>query len=274
MKEITVSKIVSVSRRTDIPAFYPRWFYERLREGKCTYRNPWSGEEHIISLVEEDVSVFVFWSRNYAPFLDVLKEVSRIGYGVFFHFTITGIGPPLEPKSPPLEKAIDNFKEISEEYGKEKIVWRFDPIIITQLNSIEGTLLRFDKISKELEGYTKRCITSFVNIYPKLKKRFERASIQVKELNFEEKCELLITLDEIARARGMELFLCSQKEFLSIGIKRASCVDGKLLSSLYPGKEIPKKVVPTRRGCSCTESKDIGKYNTCKYRCIYCYAIR
>src|SRR4030042_655809 len=149
--------VISVSRRTDFPAFYAEWFMHRIHAGSASYRNPFGGQLYEVSLKPEDVMAFVFWSRNYAPLLPYLPDLDQRGYGSYFHFTLTDYGPPLEPYQMPTQQIVDTFKALADRYSPKQVLWRFDPIIISNHTPEAYLVEKFASLAHQLRGYTERC---------------------------------------------------------------------------------------------------------------------
>ncbi|MDH7578567.1 MAG: DUF1848 family protein [Bacillota bacterium] len=133
-------KIVSVSRRTDIPAFYGDWFLEQVRRGETAVLHPYRREKLLVSLKPEDVAAFVFWSKNYAPFFKHLEELERRGYNFVLFFTITGLPRALEPRVPAPAGTLATFKALSGRYSPERVLWRYDPIVLSNFTPPAGEL--------------------------------------------------------------------------------------------------------------------------------------
>jgi hypothetical protein len=276
MTTTTPAQVISVSRRTDIAAFYTEWFMNRMREGFVCYRNPFGGEMYEVSLKLEDVMAFVFWSRNYAPLLPYLPELDQRGYDGYFHFTITDYGQPLERFAPPTQEMIAVFKSLAEHYSPKHVLWRFDPIIFSNKTPKEYIVEKFTTLAEQLSSSTERCYISFVDFYRKTEKNL--ATLTEKGFRFydptlDEKLVLIEQLVEIGKKYKIGLYACCEQEVLQVpGIQQAHCVDPLLIHALFPQKfrKLPK--APTRTGCGCYASRDIGAYDTCICGCLYCYA--
>lgn len=276
--------IISVSRRTDIPAFYGNEFMKSIQKGYIKVKNPFNQRTSTVSLKQEDVGAFVFWSKNFKPFLKHLEIINALYQGHFvFHFTINNFKGRarniLEPNIPPAEETIDTLICLSENYGKEKVFLRFDPIIFSTLTPPGERLNAFGEIIHKTGKHIKRCYTSFIDIYSKVEKRLKKAEL-LSPIKFlkpgpEDQISLLKEMKAIADQYGIELFTCCEDEISSIaGVKKGRCIDAKLLERLFPDVSFTDEVRPTRKGCGCYYSIDIGKYNTCKSKCLYCYANR
>jgi len=163
-----IPRIISTSRRTDIPALYGKWFTRRVREGWAASYNPFSRRAVRVSLLPSDVAAIVFWSKNFGPFLPHLAELVALSYKLVFHYTITGLPRVFECRVPDAGVAIAAFKAISRMFSNKHIQWRYDPILLTNITDEEYHLRQFRDLCRRLEGYTARCYTSFVNLYPKV----------------------------------------------------------------------------------------------------------
>jgi len=274
--------IISASRRTDIPAFYGDWFYERVRQGFVDVPNPFSEKSYTVSLKPEDVSAVVFWSKDYRPFLPILERIESIYRNRFlFHFTINGFQDNskkyFEPFTPKLSVSIQTAKALTARYGADILLWRFDPIIFSDISKPDERLNTFQFIAGQLEGFTSRCYISFVDLYGKVHRRFERLSrehsVQFSKPAFNQQIEFAQKLVNIARDHGIAVFTCCEDEIAeATGIRRGHCIDAELLQRLYPDQQFTTKIKPTRKGCGCYASCDIGAYNSCRHHCLYCYA--
>lgn len=259
-----------------MPAFYGDWFVRRLTEGFVRWENPFGRQLHGVSLKREDVRAFAFWSKNFRPFLPALREIKAAGYPCFFNYTMTGLPRPMEPAVVEAEDALDSLKALSEMFSPGHIHWRYDPIVISDMTEAAYHVERFSGLARRLEGFVGRCVISFVCMYGKVKRNFaltEKAyGIRFRNPNVGEKRDLAEKLAGIAESRGMTLHVCCGHEMVGGAVAKAHCIDGDVLSRLYPGEEWKGRARPTRKGCGCTESTDIGAYDTCPHGCIYCYA--
>jgi Domain of unknown function (DUF1848) len=270
-----MKRIISVSRRTDVPAFYGDWFMGRLQEGFAGVVHPFGGRRYLVPLAPEDVTCFVFWSKNFSPFMENLKIIERLGYKFYFNYTVTGL-PALFESRLDKHSAIENLKQLSRTYSPLHINWRFDPIIPSSLCSRDFFLKAFEALACEFEGYVERCVVSFVTEYGKVKRsfaEFERAAgVKIARCSRSFKIDLANELAAIAERHGMRMFSCCG-DYLTAGpIQKARCIDGGVIERLFYPKGLEYKQKPTRSQCGCTESTDIGAYDTCPHGCIYCYA--
>lgn len=271
-----MSKIISVSRRTDIPAFYGEWFINRLNEGFACYINPFGGQKYRVSLKKEDVICFVFWSKNYEPFIDKLKLIESMGYKFYFNYTITGLPNIFECNLIETNRAIDNLKLISSMYSPKHINWRYDPIVISDITNLNFHLENFEYIASSLKGYVERCYFSYAIQYGKVKRNFDKFQKEnnciVNEPSIDFKIILSNQLADIANKYGMSMQTCCDDFLINEHIKKAHCIDGSIIEDLFYKNNFKYAEKPTRKECGCTESTDIGAYDTCPHGCIYCYA--
>lgn len=263
--------ILSASRRTDIPNYYSDWFLNRIKDGYLYVRNPMN--VHQVSRIDispEVVDCIVFWTKNPEPILDKLEQLQ--GYKYYFQFTLTGYGKDMEPLLPhKREKMIPVFQRLSKMIGKEKVIWRYDPIVITDTYSEEYHLKAFHEIASSLAGYCTRVVISFMDLYAKTKRNMK--DIRAIDRNQNELIEFSAKLAEIARNNGMEIETCAELiDLSSCGIKHGSCIDKNLIEKITGCSIKVKKDKNQRKECGCVESVEIGAYNTCSNGCRYCYA--
>jgi hypothetical protein len=270
-----MKRIISVSRRTDIPAFYGDWFMSRLKEGFVGVVNPFGGQRYLVSLKPEDIVCFVFWSKNFTPFLENLKIIERLGYKFYFNYTVTGL-PSIFEHNVDKKAAIKILKELSRMYSPRHINWRFDPIVLSSVCDRDFYIKAFEELASQLEGLVERCYFSFVVEYNKVKRNFEELE-KVKHLsitgaseNF--KIDLANELAVIAERFGIEMFSCCGDYLVGGRVKKAHCIDGAIIEELFYPEGLLYNEKPTRNQCGCTESTDIGTYDTCPHGCVYCYA--
>jgi Domain of unknown function (DUF1848). len=262
--------ILSVSRRTDIPAFYSKWFFNRLKEGYFLVKNPMN--PHQISRVEINPSIIdciVFWTKNPKPMLNQLDYLK--GYNYYFQFTITPYDKSLEPNVPRKKYIIDTFVELSERIGKDKVIWRYDPIILTDIYTKEYHYKWFEYLAHKLSNYTDKCVISFLDLYKKTERNMKE--IKVTPLLKSDMEEMADRLSKIAYKYNLILESCSEEIPLDkFGINHGKCIDDKLISKLIGCNINAQKDQNQREVCGCVKSMDIGAYNTCKHHCLYCYA--
>lgn len=263
--------ILSVSRRTDIPNYYSEWFFNRIKEGFLYVRNPMNVRQVSKIVLSPDViDCIVFWSKNPEPMLEHLDELK--GYDYYFQFTLTGYGQDIEPNVPhKKEKMIAVFQSLSEIVGKNSVVWRYDPILFNERYTKEYHIEAFRQIAAGLNGYTNKCVISFVDLYAKNRKNMNRLHNQ--ELESEEIKSFAKSLSKIAHSNGMDIATCAEKiDLTDCGIVHNSCIDKALIEEIIGCRLEGKKDKNQRGECGCIESIEVGCYNTCRNGCKYCYA--
>ena len=268
--------ILSVSRRTDIPAWYADWFFARLHAGYADVRNPYRpGQVSRVPMTPDMVDGIVFWTKNPLPMLSRLGELGHFSY--YFQFTLTPYGSELEPGLPSKEEVlIPALKRLSSLAGKNRVVWRYDPVVLTREWTMDRHRFCFQRMAQALEGATDECIVSFVDDYACNRRRMRQAGgFAPDESNAR---ELLCCFGEAAKKHGMKLSVCCEPALVegmqSVGgVGSAHCIDVDRLSRIA---DRPIYIPPDphqREGCGCAKSVDIGAYDTCRNGCIYCYAL-
>lgn len=257
--------IISASRRTDIPALYSEWFLNRLREGEVLVPNPYNRKKvSRIRLAPDTVDCIAFWSKNPEPMIPYLKEIDQMGYRYYFQMTITDYGIDMEPNVPSIEDSMATFLLMSEIIGKDKMDWRFDPIIINRHYPLSYHLERFEMMCEWLHKYTTRCIISFVDAY---------RGNPFLEMEAEDMIKTANGLGRIAADYHLPLYTCAEQINLEeYGIKHGACIDKERIRDLIGYKLDLKKDSGQRKECGCAQSIDIGVYDTCINGCSYCYA--
>lgn len=263
--------ILSASRRTDIPNYYSEWFYNRIKEGFLYVRNPMNFHQiSEIRISPDVVDCIVFWTKNPLPMMERLDELQDYQY--YFQFTLTGYGNDIEKKLPNKKtEMIPIFQRLSQKIGKERIIWRYDPILFSDRYTVEYHLKAFTSIAEALNGYSEKCVISFVDAYPKNKKNMEQIScIDLKETELR---AFVKELSTVAEKNHFKIGSCAEKIDLSeCGVVHNSCIDRELIERLIGCKLKVNKDKNQREECGCFESVEIGAYNTCKNGCLYCYA--
>lgn len=270
--------IICASRRTDIPAFFTAWFMNRVEAGYCTVVNPFNSKQvSYVSLLPDDVDVIVFWTKNAAPMLRYLQKLDSRGYRYYFQYTVNDYPVSFEPNLPILPQRIENFKQLSMTSGHERVIWRYDPIIVSNLTPYEYHLSKFAKIAEELRGFTKRVVISIVDEYRKATYNFRKLQKQGISLDANYVSpgfgEMIQKMACIARNNGMEIFSCAERIDLSrFNILPNKCVDDNYIKKVFNLEVEKQKDKYQRPECGCVKSKDIGFYDTCLHGCCYCYA--
>lgn len=262
--------IVSVSRRTDIPAFYSEWFFSRIKEGFVYVANPFNRKQiSKVELTPKTVDLFVFWTKDAEPMLKRLDELKEFNY--YFQFTITSYRNDVEKAIRRKSDIIKTFKHLSKIIGKEKVIWRYDPILLNEFYTKEYHYKWFEKFCSELSGYTDRCIISFLDLYSKTKRNTRK--LNLKEIGKNDMYDIAEKFAAIALKYNIKLQTCSEEiDFSKYGIKKGKCIDDELISRIIKCPVKVKKDDTQREVCGCVKSIDIGEYNTCKHNCSYCYA--
>ena len=291
--------IVSASRSTDIPTFYADWFVERWKAGYVKWINPFNRVPLYVSF--KNTKVVVFWTKNPKPMMKHLDFLDENIKNYYFQFSLNDYDKEgFEGKVPRLESRIKTFKELSNKIGKEKVVWRFDPLLLTNKINVKELLKRLEKIGDELYQYTNKLVFSFadIGIYKKVENNLTKSNIQYIEFSLESMLQFAVGLEKLNKKWGLDLATCAEKFDLNkYGINHNKCIDDDLMIDLFhhdkelmkflgvkfiepslfdSGSEITKtkklKDQGQREACGCIMSKDIGQYNTCRHECVYCYA--
>ena len=260
--------ILSVSRRTDIPCYYSSWFLNRLKAGYADYRNPVNHRQlYRVPLTPDIVDCIVFWTKDPAPMLEILPFLDSVGYRYYFQFTVTPYGHEIERNLRDKNAIINTFKALSKQIGAQRVLWRYDPVLIHENFTVNDHKKAFLQLCEHLCGYTRRVTVSFVDLYPKLK------SPLVPALNPEQMAELAEFIGYCAKDHDLKAYACCEEgDFSRFGIAPASCIDSRLIEEICGVSMDLKPDYNQRKGCGCCESVDIGAYNTCKNGCAYCYA--
>lgn len=298
VREAIAPQVISASRSTDIPTFYSDWFMRRLEVGYVRWINPFNRKCQYVSF--EKTRAIVFWSKNPKPMLKYLDNLQKRNLAFYFQYTINDYEKEgLEPNVPPLEDRIETFVKLSQRLGKERVIWRFDPLVLAENIRVEDLLKKIESIGNELHSYTEKLVFSFADIdrYLKVKRNLLKAGGSYKEFTLDAMKDVAVGLRELMTRWGIEISTCGEKVDLSkYGIGYNKCVDADLLmriskndpkllkffgyedisqQTLFDFKEKRKKTIKDRGQrleCGCVFSKDIGQYNTCEHLCIYCYA--
>ena len=260
--------IISASRRTDIPCYYNEWFMNRIHAGYLLTRNPMNHSQiSRITLSPKIVDCIVFWTKDAKNIIPHLKELDQLGYKYYFQFTLNPYDRSIEPNLRDKDDIIDTFIELSKLIGKERIIWRYDPIILNDICDIDYHKTQFERMCKKLYTYTEKVIISFVDMYAKVKTPL------ISPLREDEIIELSEYVGKTAKAYGLPVYACCESMDLSpYGILKSSCIDKDTIERVCDIKLDLKQDKNQRNGCGCYQSIDIGAYDTCANGCIYCYA--
>lgn len=263
--------IISASRRTDIPSFYMEWFMARLKEGVFHVRNPMNPRQvSRLSFTPEMVDTIVFWSKDPAPLLRHLHALSAYPY--YVQFTLNGYDTDVEPiLGGRVDTLLETFRRLSDALGSHRVVWRFDPILLSLHYTQEATLARFAAIAKALKGYGEKCVFSFLDIYRKNAKPMK--SLGACRPGEEQARSLVRAMSEIAATCGFTLETCAEAaSFREFGVEKGQCIDRRVIERITGGQVKAPRDKNQRGACGCLPSIDVGAYNTCAHGCTYCYA--
>jgi len=262
--------IISASRRTDIPSYYSEWFFNRIKEKFVYVRNPMNIRQvSVINLEPEFVDCIVFWSKNPKPMIDNLDLLKD--YKFYFQFTLTPYEQDVEVKLPSKTEIIETFKKISDMIGPQKVIWRYDPILINKKYNIAYHIDKFEKMASVLKGYAEKVTFSFIDFYKKITENIKL--LEITEISTEEKNIIAQKFSEIARNNNFLIDTCAEDIDLSkYGITHARCIDDKLISKITGKNLLVEKDKNQRPECGCVKGIDIGEYNSCSNGCVYCYA--
>jgi len=292
-------EIISASRSTDIPAFHAEWLMNRLKEGYVKWINPFNQHPQYVSF--EKTKFAVFWSKNPAPLLSHLNEIDRYGFGYYFQFTLNDYeDEQLERCVPPVIDRIQTFRTLSEQIGKDRVIWRFDPLILTPEMGVEDLLVKIQRVGDQIAPFTRKLVFSFADIecYKKVQNNLKRKQMVCSEFTEGQMLETAGRISELCRAWGITAATCAESVDLSrFGIEHNKCIDDELIlkisghdpglrrllgADLHDQQDMFVSSAPKRKkkikdpgqreACGCVFSKDIGQYNTCPHMCAYCYA--
>lgn len=262
--------IIQTGMRTDIPAFYSDWLINRIKEGFVLVRNPYNPIQVTrYSLSPDVVDLISFCTKNPAPMLSKMEHLAP--YGQYWFVTITPYGKDIEPNVPDKDKVMADFKRLSDIAGVNSIGWRYDPILIDDNHSVQWHISEFGKMAKELSGYTRTCVISFIDIYKKVEKNFPEA----RAVRHDDKITIGKAFIEIAKKYGMTIRPCAEGNELEVyGADCSGCMTVNTYeTALDSHLNVPKKGKNQRNGeCACLFGTDIGAYDTCGHLCRYCYA--
>lgn len=293
--------VISASRSTDIPAFYSDWFINRLEKGYLVWKNPFNQKPLYVTF--DNTRLIVFWSKNPKPIIKHLDYLNDKKLNYYFQFTLNDyVKENLEPNVPSVESRIETFIKLSEKIGKEKVIWRFDPLILTDKIGVNELLHKVEKIGNELSQFTEKLVFSFadIGVYRKVQSNLNRGNIKYSEFDNVSMNEFANGLKELNQKWQLEIGTCAEKiDLAKYGIIHNKCIDDELMKRLFyddirlmeflgyelkkadlfdtkeelvPIKERNLKDKGQRELCGCIFSKDIGEYNTCLHLCEYCYA--
>ena len=263
--------ILSASRRTDIPAFYGKWFMQRLKEKYVLVRNPFNIHQlSNIPLTTTSIDAIVFWTKNSLPIHKYLKDIDNMGYQYYFQYTITPYKKDMEENLLDKKIIINSFQELSSLIGKEKVILRYDPIVLTSSYTIDYHIKAFEKLCNHLKDYTNKIIFSFLDDYKKISKNMK--SHNVYNISQDDMQILAENFSSIAKSHNITLESCAEKiDLEKYNINHSKCIDDELIEKIT-GYKLKAPKDSQREHCNCIKCIDIGEYNSCIHNCLYCYA--
>lgn len=260
--------IISTGMRTDIPAFYSKWFINRIRAGFVYTRNPYN--EHQVTkylLTPNVVDCLCFCTKNPLPMMKYFDELEK--FRQFWFVTITPYDKDIEPNVPDKSTVIDAFKKLSQKVGKNAIGWRYDPIFYSKEWDIERHIRKFENLARQLRGYTDVCVVSILDTYEKISKN----APDIYPPSRNEQLKLLAEFVKIAKANDITIKGCYEGDFLeTVGVDCLGCQTKEVLEKAIGAKLNVPKCKNSRGNCNCLLGRDIGAYNSCGHLCKYCYA--
>ncbi len=261
--------ILSVGARTDIVNHYGDWLMERFREGFVYQRNPMFPDKVTrYALSPEQIDAIYFCSKNYAPFLDRAALFAK-QYRTLFHYTITAYGKDLEPNIPSVEESIDTLLRLASLVGREKVVWRYDPVLLTAIYTEDAHREAFERIALALSGKIGRCIFGFAEVRPDMRKTIPDFVLLTPPM----KERLAAAFAKTAERYRFALQICrGSASYEKFGIDAGGCVRLDLLGTANGCAFRDMKHRGNRRWCRCIESRDVGFYESCPNLCKYCFA--
>jgi DNA repair photolyase len=311
IKSAIAPVIISASRSTDIAAFHTEWLINRLKSGYVSWINPFRKSDPIYVSFKE-ARLFVFWTKNPVPLMEYLPFIDELGLNYYFQYTLNDYEKEgFEPNIPSLKHRIKTFKRLSELIGKERVIWRFDPLLLTFNLTVSELLNRISSIGNELVTYTNKLVFSFADIlkYRNVKHNLIRetpfynmSSVSLAEFSFDQKMAFAMGIQKLLEGwikinPGFKIATCAEDiDLKQYSITHNKCVDDELIAKIFvddknlmsfPGfkskdnllfgeevaiKKQRFKDKGQRKDCGCMVSKDIGSYNSCNHLCVYCYA--
>jgi len=290
--------VISASRSTDIPAFYSDWFVDRIKDGYVKWKNPFNGIPLYVSF--EKARLIVFWTKNPKPIMKHLDFLDERIKNYYFQYTLNDYdSEQLEPNVPNTQSRINTFIALSERIGKDKVIWRFDPLILTDNITVDKLLRKVENIGNQLKDHTEKMVFSFadIDIYKKVQSNLRRNSINYQDFTEIRMNEFALGLQQLNNNWKFEIGTCAEIPLEKYNIVHNKCVDDDLIIKLFQQDKVlmeflGAKITPPdifnpefrveksknnkdkgqREFCGCINSKDIGEYNTCPHLCEYCYA--
>lgn len=259
-----------MSYKDDTPAFYAEEFFADYRKGSRTLNTRYG--TRTVSLRPEDVFCLVFWTKNPSDYF--FAHLGELRSPFYVQWTITGYGKDLEASVPDKDLVMERFKELSRRLGARRVIWRYDPIAITPAYDVAWHKARFAQMAATLDGYTDRCVISFLDTYGKINEQCRRTGMRPPTTaEIDELCE---SIASTAHLHGMTVQTCAERKYdlRRFGIHEGACVDAPYIEDVL-GVRLPDYVKQpgSFRPCLCAVNTDIGSYHRCRHGCKYCYAM-
>lgn len=269
--------VVSASRRTDIPAFHARWFMNRVRAGYAQVFSPFGGGQYRVSLTPEDVIAIVFWTKDAGPLLEYLDELEDRGHCFTFLYTVNGYPASIEPGVPEQSHTISVLESMAKRFPRAIVRWRYDTIVLTEELDRQWHMRNFKGLCTQMAPFTKECIFSFCDYYRKTIANMQRRVPDHQRPDDDECIEISKEMARVAAEQGISLLSCAHDFLVSDCVGKAACIDPVVLAKVVDTESrstavTALKKAPSRKGCNCVASRDIGAYDTCGHGCVYCYA--
>jgi hypothetical protein len=277
-RHTSAPRLITASRRTDVPAFYGPWLLRRIRAGYCHVLNPYNGTVGWVGLTPDEVAAIGLFTRDLRPMLPHLPGLLADGFRFYAHVTINAYPETIEPHVPGPGPVVHAVHELAALLGPAHVLWRYDPIVLCGATPAAWHRERFEELADALEGAVDGCYISFATWYAKTERRLGAAAAQegwgLERPSEDEQRLLAAALLESATAHGLRLFSCAAAHLQDAGLERGRCADPLQVAALRPDLAVDFKAAPTRPGCGCCAATDIGAFDTCVYGCAYCYATR
>lgn len=275
--------IISASRRTDLPAFHMDWFINKYKQGDMIWQNPFNPKQQK-KICFDQTRLIVFWSKNPESLLKHISFFKNRSLNYYVLYTLNNYPVMFEPSLPSLNMRIDLFKKLTDSIGKGKVIWRYDPILLTEEIDTEYHYKTISQTADSLNGYVQRVIVSFLQYYPKVKKRLQKKNIKFTCPDRNKKKRILKEIKALLSPYNIEIMTCAEElnanqELEPLGILKGRCIDPLLLKKYFSSDETLMQYIYNikedkgqREHCGCIKSIDIGRYNSCSFKCLYCYA--
>ncbi len=274
--------ILSASRATDIPGLYGDWFVKHLTKGYFVKRNPFNGT--LSKVLTDRTELIVFWTKYAKSFMKHLNIIESIIPDYYFQFTLNDYDSVFEPGIPTFEERLENFKELSNRVGRERVIWRFDPLFLSTGLGVDQLIDRIYYVAERIHPFTDKLVISFIDIDPylKVRRKLNQSAIKFRAFNNDEIIEFSERIRSLGELFNRGIATCGEAVDLSMyGIQKNKCIDDALISSSFSHNRNLQEYIHIkcnlkdrgqRKSCACIVSTDIGFYNTCTRQCIYCYA--